>query len=122
MKNNESEEMYLETILLIKNRKGIVHSVDIVEELNYAKSSVSRGVNLLIDKGYLEMDRITGELTFTKEGKAKAEAIYEKHRVLTKCLEKMGADKEEAEENACRIEHVVSEKMFNIIKEFVKGE
>ena len=121
MRSRESEEMYLETILVIKNRKGIVHSVDIVEELNYAKSSVSRGVNLLVQKGYITMDH-TGELNFTEKGKAKADNIYDRHQVLTKCLEIMGVEPKPAEENACRIEHVISEDVFETIKNYVKSE
>ena len=96
MRTRESEEMYLETILLLKQKSANVHSVDVVGELNYAKSSVSRGMNLLV-----------------------AQNIYERHRVLTKALEKVGANAELAEENACRIEHVISEDMFEIIKKFV---
>lgn len=119
MRTRESEEMYLETILLLKQKSANVHSVDVVEELNYAKSSVSRGMNLLVKNGYITMDRVTGVIEFTEKGREKAQNIYERHRVLTKALEKIGASAEMAEENACRIEHVISEEMFEIIKEFV---
>ena len=71
MRTRESEEMYLETILLLKKKKGNVRSVDVVEELGYAKSSVSRAVNLLIQKGYVNMDR-NGDLTLTASGEEKA--------------------------------------------------
>ena len=111
MRTRESEEMYLETILLLKQKSANVHSVDVVGELNYAKSSVSRGMNLLVKNGYITMDRVTGVIEFTEK--------YERHRVLTKALEKIGASAEMAEENACRIEHVISEEMFEIIKKFV---
>ena len=114
MRTRESEEMYLETILLLKQKSANVHSVDVVGELNYAKSSVSRGMN-----GYITMDRVTGVIEFTEKGREKANNIYERHRVLTKALEKIGASAEMAEENACRIEHVISEEMFEIIKKFV---
>lgn len=70
MRTRESEEMYLETILLLKKKKGNVRSVDVVEELGYAKSSVSRAVNLLIQKGYVNMDR-NGDLTLTASGEEK---------------------------------------------------
>ena len=119
MRTRESEEMYLETILLLKQKSTNVHSVDVVGELNYAKSSVSRGVNLLVKNGYITMDRVTGVIEFTEKGREKAQNIYERHRVLTKALEKIGASAEMAEENACRIEHVISEEMFEIIKKFV---
>lgn len=119
MRTRESEEMYLETILLLKQKSTNVHSVDVVGELNYAKSSVSRGMNLLVKTGYITMDRVTGVIEFTEKGREKANNIYERHRVLTKALEKIGASAEMAEENACRIEHVISEEMFEIIKKFV---
>ena len=119
MRTRESEEMYLETILLLKQKSTNVHSVDVVEELNYAKSSVSRGMNRLVKNGYITMDRVTGVIEFTEKGREKAQNIYERHRVLTKALEKIGASAEMAEENACRIEHVISEDMFEIIKKFV---
>ena len=119
MRTRESEEMYLETILLLKQKSTNVHSVDVVGELNYAKSSVSRGMNLLVKNGYITMDRVTGVIEFTEKGREKANNIYERHRVLTKALEKIGASAEMAEENACRIEHVISEEMFKIIKKFV---
>ena len=119
MLKNESTEMYLETILLLKQKSTNVRSVDVVGDLNYAKSSVSRGMNLLVKNGYITMDRVTGVIEFTEKGREKAQNIYERHRVLTKALEKIGASAEMAEENACRIEHVISEEMFEIIKKFV---
>ena len=119
MRTRESEEMYLETILLLKQKSTNVRSVDVVGDLNYAKSSVSRGMNLLVKNGYITMDRVTGVIEFTEKGREKAQNIYERHRVLTKALEKIGASAEMAEENACRIEHVISEEMFEIIKKFV---
>ena len=119
MRTRESEEMYLETIFLLKKKKANVRSVDIVDTLNYAKSSVSKAVNLLVKKGYITLDRVSGDINFTDEGKERAEKIYERHEVLTKALEKIGADPAMAEENACRIEHVVSDELFEIIKSFI---
>lgn len=119
MKTNESEEMYLETILLLRGRKASVRSVDIVEELGYAKSSVSRAVNLLIDKGYIVMDA-GGDLALTESGQKKAAGVYERHRVITKLLCLMGADGELAESNACRIEHVITDEMFALIKDYTE--
>lgn len=117
MKTHESEEMYLETILLLRKTKANVRSVDVVEELGYAKSSVSRAVNLLAKKGYIEID-CAGNLTLTETGYGKAAGIYERHRVITRLLVHIGADEALAEENACRIEHVVSEKLFELLKAY----
>lgn len=117
MRTRESEEMYLETILLLKKKKGVVRSVDVVEELGYAKSSVSRAVNLLIKKGYVVMDR-GGDLVLTPSGEQKAASVFERHFYITRALEKIGANAEIAEANACRIEHVVSDEMFELIKKF----
>ena len=119
MRTHESEEMYLETILLMKRQKANVRSVDVVEALDYAKSSVSRAVNLLVKKGYITIDRIDGNINFTEAGRKKAESIYERHEMLTAVLEKIGADKELAEETACRIEHVVSEELLEVIRKYL---
>ena len=120
MRTRESEEMYLETILLLKQKKSNVRSVDVVEALDYAKSSVSRGMNLLVKNGYITMDRVSGDIEFTDAGKVKAQNIYDRHRILTRALMRIGADPDTAEENACRIEHVISEQLFDVIKGFVK--
>ena len=122
MRTRESEEMYLETILLLKRRKRYVRSVDVVEELGYAKSSVSRGVNLLVNKGYITMDRHTGDIEFTEVGFDKANKIYERHEVLTEALIKLGADKNIAEDNACRMEHIISDEMFEYFKKFIQED
>ena len=117
MKIRESEEMYLETILVLKRRNANVHAIDIANDLGYAKSSVSRAVNLLQSKGYITIDKY-GLITLTESGEVKAGDIYERHRVITKLLMRVGADKELAEENACRIEHVISPELFAILKDF----
>jgi Mn-dependent DtxR family transcriptional regulator len=119
MKNKESEEMYLETILRLNQKNVSVHSIDVATELNYSRPSVSRGVNLLQKKGYINFGK-NGELLFTEAGEEKAKSIYERHLLLTKLLEFVGADKTLAEENACRIEHVISPEMFEILKTFSK--
>lgn len=120
-RTRESEEMYLETILLLHREHANVRAVDVGEELGYAKSSVSRGVNLLKDKGYIEIDPTTGNITFTEAGKKKAEGVYERHRVITKALIKLGAEEHVAEENACRIEHVVSNELMDVFRRFVSS-
>lgn len=117
MRTHESEEMYLETILLLSEQRGTVRSVDIVGQLDYAKSSVSRAVNLLKNKGYIEIDE-NGDISLTAEGRRKAEETYEKHRVFTEMFVKFGADRTLAEENACRVEHVISDDLFEIVKKY----
>lgn len=117
MRIPESEEMYLETIYLLNQKSAACHSIDVAAELNYSRPSVSRAVNLLQKKGYLLIAR-GGELTLTEEGLKKATAVYERHRVLTELLIKTGADHALAEENACRIEHVITPDMFEILKKF----
>ncbi len=119
MRTHESEEMYLETILLLERRKSGVRSIDVVEELGYAKSSVSRAMGLLAGKGYISIDG-AGDITLTAAGREKASGIYERHRVITKALMAVGADRELAESNACRIEHVISDEMFGILKKYVE--
>ena len=118
MKTHESQEMYLETILLLRAKRSSVRSVDIVEERGYAKSSVSRAVNLLLKDGLIDIDP-NGEITLTAEGQKKAEDVYEKHRVFTEVFMQMGADRELAEENACRVEHVISDDLFEILKKYL---
>ena len=120
MRTHESEEMYLETILLLRERSPQVHAIDIAGELGYAKSSVSRAVGLLQKKGYIFINEFD-EITLTESGYAKASDIYERHRVITRLLMEMGADREVAEDNACRIEHVITPELFAIMKSRVKG-
>ena len=120
MKDHESEEMYLETILVLKGERPAVRSIDIAEKLGYAKSSVSRGVSLLQDRGYIKVGD-DGFIDFTDTGAKKANMIFERHNTLTKLLVELGADEELAETNACRIEHVIDDKVFELIKKHVDG-
>ena len=120
-RNYESEEMYLETILLLKQKSANVHAVHIAEELGYSRPSVSRGVNLLVKKGYIKIEK-SGEIFFTPEGKKRADDIYERHLVITKLLVKIGAGEEVAEENACRIEHVITPELFDVLKKFANDD
>ncbi len=117
MKNRESEEMYLETILLLKGRLSFVRSVDVAEELGYSRPSVSRAVNLLQKKEYITISK-GGDLSLTEAGMKRAADIYERHRVITKLLMQMGADSVLAEDNACRIEHVISPELFEVLKTY----
>lgn len=115
MKDHESEEMYLETILVLKGERPAVRSIDIAEKLGYAKSSVSRGVSLLQDRGYIKVGD-DGFIDFTDEGAKKAGKIFERHNVLTQLFVELGADEALAEANACRIEHVIDDKIFELVK------
>lgn len=116
----ESGEMYLETILVLtreKNRE--VHSLDVAEYMNYSKPSVSRAVGLLKKGGYLEVSK-DGALTLTEAGREIAEKIYERHTLLTGFFTMLGADKEIAAEDACKIEHDISDESFEAIKNHVR--
>ena len=115
MSLHESAEMYLETIYTLSLMKAHVRSVDVAEALNYSRPSVSRAVGLLKKDGYLEMDD-DGYLKLTGLGKNTAEKIYERHTILTAALKALGVDEESAAEDACRIEHVISDKSLAAIK------
>ena len=117
MKIRESQEMYLETILLLKNRSGYVRSVDVAEELGYSRASVSRAVNLLAMNGDIVIAK-SGEITLTEAGEMRAHSIYERHELITRVLMELGADAELAEDNACRIEHVISDDLFALLKRY----
>jgi len=121
MKTRESEEMYLETIFLLLKRSSSVRSIDVAEELEYSRPSVSRAVNLLLKKEYININK-NGEITLTELGASRAKDIYERHRVITELLMKIGADADLAEDNACRIEHVISPELFDILKGFLEKD
>ena len=116
----ESGEMYLETILVLKNRKGAVRSIDVANEMGYSKPSISRAMSHLREGGYVIMDTV-GYLTLTDEGMAVATKIYERHRVLSRLLEEFGVDEKTATEDACRMEHVISDTSFEAIKERMRA-
>lgn len=120
MKDHESEEMYLETILVLKGERPAVRSIDIAERLGYAKSSVSRGMSLLQDRGYIKVAD-DGFIDFTAAGAQKANMIFERHNVLMRLLMELGAEEKLAETNACRIEHVIDNEVFELIKKYVDG-
>lgn len=119
MKIHQSAEDYLETILILTKKKGAVRSIDIVNELDYARPSVSIAMKRLRENGYIEMDS-GGYITLTQEGRAVAESVYERHRVLAAWLIAIGVDEKVALEDACRIEHVISRQSFEKIKEFAE--
>ena len=115
----ESGEMYLETILIL-SRRGPVRSIDVSEYMGYSKPSVSRAVSLLRSGGYLTVEE-SGFLHLTEAGQELAEKIYERHTILTDALMSLGVEKEAAAEDACRIEHVISDESFRAIKAHMKN-
>ncbi|MEW8973584.1 MAG: metal-dependent transcriptional regulator [Tissierellaceae bacterium] len=116
----ESGEMYLETILVLKKRNGQVRSIDIAKELDFSKPSVSRAIGILKENGYILVDD-NGYIDLTEKGKKKAKDIYEKHIVLTTFLtDIIQVSPEIAEEDACRIEHVISDETFKMLKRFLE--
>ena len=111
----ESGEMYLEAILVLSDKMSGVRSLDVAEYRNYSKPSVSRAVKLLRDGGYITVDE-DGYLHLTDIGRDVAEKIYDRHRVLTQFLVTIGVDKETASNDACRMEHVISDTTLEAIK------
>ena len=119
MKIQESAENYLETILVISHKKGMVRSIDIVNELEFSKPSVSVAMKNLRENGYIEMDK-DGYIMLLDKGREIAEKIYERHTTLSKYLVALGVDPVVAAEDACRIEHVISAESFEAIKNHIK--
>ncbi len=116
MNIHESGEDYLETILILKNRKGYVRSVDIANELGYSKPSVSRAVGILKSAGYIVVES-GGNIVLTELGLEKASAVYDKHKTIKLFLNKLlNVDETIAEKDACRIEHIISPETFEGIK------
>ncbi len=111
----ESGEMYLETIYILSKESAGVRSVDVSDYMNYSKPSVSRAVGLLKDGGYIRLDD-NGHITLTNEGLDIAKKIYERHTLLRGFLVALGVDEKTADEDACKIEHCISDKSFEAIK------
>ena len=118
MQLQESGEMYLETILILSQR-GAVRSLDVAEYMHFSKPSVSRAVSLLKNGGFIVVDK-NGFIELTDAGREVAASMYERHRLLTSLLTMLGVDEETAAEDACKIEHDISEKSFEAIKKHVK--
>ena len=111
----ESAEMYFETIYQLSQERSTVRSVDVAESMGYSKPSVSRAVGLLKKGGYLLMEK-DGALTLTESGLETAKKVYERHTILTSLLTRLGVRPEIAAEDACKIEHVLSDETFEAIK------
>ncbi len=113
----ESGEMYLETIYVLTKKMNSVRSIDVGEYMGYSKPSVSRAIGLLKSGGYVTVDE-EGHLHLTELGFEIASKINERHRVITELLVRIGVDKETAEEDACKIEHAISDASFQALKEY----
>ena len=111
--------MYLETILILSEQNEKVRAIDVSTYMNFSKPSVSRAIGLLREGGYLTVEN-DGALILTPSGSEVACKIYERHRVLTDCLLKIGVDAAQASEDACKIEHDISDKSFEAIKRFLQ--
>lgn len=117
----ESGEMYLETILVLSQKMSVVRSVDVAEYMGYTKPSVSRAISLLKNANYVIMDK-HGYLTLTEDGQKIAKKIYERHTLLTQFLMRLGVDEKTASEDACKMEHIISDTSFAAIKKHALGK
>ena len=120
MHNNESSENYLETILILSKRLPVVRSVDISEELNVSKPSVSVAMKKLRENDYIQVSK-AGFITLTPEGMKIASAIYERHTFISEWLMTLGVSKKTAVEDACRMEHFISEESFTAMKKYIQN-
>ncbi len=119
MRIHESGQMYLETIYVLSKEKSLVRAIDVGEHMGYSKPSVSRAMGILKKEELIEIDE-SGHITLTGKGESIARSMYERHTILTKLLCSVGVSEETATEDACRIEHCISEETFEAIKRFVE--
>ena len=113
----ESGEMYLETIYVLTRHSTSVRSIDVAESMGYSKPSVSRAIGILKKGGYITVDR-SGFISLTPSGETLAEKIYERHTIITDFLVNLGVERERASEDACKMEHILSDDSFEAIKNF----
>lgn len=118
---HESGEMYLETILILKNQNEYVRSIDIAHTMDFSKPSVSRAIKLLKESQLIVVDD-RGYIDFTDEGRRIAEKVYGRHQILTEFLVSIGVSAKQAEEDACRIEHIISDETQQCIQNFLKKQ
>jgi len=121
MQTRESAENYLETILVLSQAGNPVRSIDIVNELNYTKPSVSVAMRNLRSSGHIHMDAV-GYISLTESGQKIAETMYERHIVISNWLVALGVDKAVAVNDACKMEHVISEQSFEAIKRYIESD
>ena len=112
----ESGEMYLETIYILLKENPTVRAIDVGEYMGFSKPSVSRAMGLLKDSGYVSTDG-SGYIALTESGRQIAEKIYERHTLLTEMFDSLGVDRKTAAEDACKIEHVISDDTFSALKQ-----
>ena len=117
----QSGEDYLEAILVLRQEKGTVRSIDVAQKMGFSKPSVSRAMSVLRTNGYIVMEK-SGSIALTEEGEAVARTMYERHGLLTDWLTSLGVSPEIAAQDACRIEHALSDETFVCIKRHVEGE
>ena len=120
MKIHQSAENYLETIYMLNNTKGSCRSIDIAKQLGFSKPSVSVAMKQLRENGYIDVMG-DGKIVLLESGRKIAEELFERHTILTKCLVSIGVPEEIATEDACRIEHIISEETFEAIKKSLKN-
>lgn len=118
---HESGEMYLESIHVLLKEKGAVRSVDVSEYMGYSKPSISRAMGVLRRDGYITVDK-NGYITLTEAGLNLANKIYERHTLLSNMLERIGVSPETAAEDACRLEHAISDESFQAIKRYMENQ
>ena len=116
----ESGEMYLESIFVLSNQKGSVRAIDVGEYLGYSKPSVSRAMGLLKSGGFITVDK-DGSINLTDAGREIAQKIYDRHTLLTGLLTRLGVSEETAAEDACKMEHAISDETFEAIKRYVEN-
>ena len=119
MRLQESGEMYLETIYILSKSRSAVRAIDVGDYMGFSKPSVSRALGILKNGGYVVADE-NGFLSLTELGRDTAEKVYERHEILSRALMEMGVDEKTAIEDACRMEHVISDKTFDAIKEHLQ--
>lgn len=119
MQLQESGQMYLETILVLSRTLPAVRSIDIVEHMGYSKPSVSRAMGLLKNGGFINIDE-DGYITLTEDGREIAAKIYERHTILTQALVRLGVDPDTASEDACKMEHAISDASVAAIKKYLE--
>lgn len=117
--SRESSQMYLETIYILSQHSDMVRKIDVSKYMGFAKPSVTRGINLLEKQALVSVDD-NGNILLTETGKQEAQKIYERHTVLTQMFTRLGVDQEVAAEDACRVEHYISDETFNAIKKHME--
>ena len=115
MEIKESSQMYLETIYILSQKSDTVRKIDVSKYMGFAKPSVTRGISLLVERGFVSVDD-SGNITLTPKGNKEAKSVYERHTILTKMFTNLGVDEKTAAEDACRVEHYISDATFQAVK------